>query len=131
MIDQNELNNFINNLMLLTCEDFTNESKNYMDVLDDAPALLCCGQKLLDIHTYLQGVQQMTQEITSNPKFEIGQTYKTRGKAPKICTVTDILKTYNSKGDLVNIRYVSTHKFLGQTVKNYDVLETTIAMGVI
>jgi len=63
------------------------------------------------------------------PRFKIGTMYKTRGASPRICTVIDILKTYNSKNELIQIRYVSTHEFLGQKVANYDVPETTIAMG--
>jgi hypothetical protein len=46
-----------------------------------------------------------------------------------LCAVTDILKTYNSKGELVKIRYVAEHQFMGQTVTDRDVVETTIAMG--
>ncbi len=26
-------------------------------------------------------------------RFQIGQTFKTRGKHPRICTVTDVLRT--------------------------------------
>ncbi len=64
-------------------------------------------------------------------RFPIGTQFKTRGKHPKICTVIDILKTYNNSDELVSIRYVATHEFLGQLVKNYDVVDTTIAMGLI
>lgn len=62
-------------------------------------------------------------------RFDIGTTYQTRGKAPKNCTVVDVLKTYNSKGELVQIRYVAEHAFMGQIVTDHDVLDTTIAMG--
>ncbi len=62
-------------------------------------------------------------------KYSIGTHYTTRGKNPRICTVVDILKTYNSKGDLVRVRYVSTHQFAGQTVTDYDVIPATIARG--
>lgn len=65
------------------------------------------------------------------PKFEIGTKYKTRHKTPKTCTVVDILRTYNSKEELISIRYVSTYEFLGQLVKDSDVVETTIMMGLI
>jgi len=60
------------------------------------------------------------------PRFAIGTrfNYKTR-----VCTVTDILRTYNSAGDLVKIRYVAEHKFLGQIVTDSDVCETSIARG--
>lgn len=63
------------------------------------------------------------------PKFQIGQRYKTQGKNSKICTIKDIHKTYNSSGEMVKLRYVSEHEFLGQMVIDYDVLETTIARG--
>lgn len=63
-------------------------------------------------------------------EFKIGTVYKTRGKSPRICTVVDILKTYNHLGELVSIRYVSTHECLGQLVFNYDVVATTIKMGI-
>lgn len=63
------------------------------------------------------------------PRFPIGTKYKTRGKFPRLCTVTDILTTYNSKGEFVKLRYVATHEFLGATITESDVVETTIAMG--
>ena len=69
--------------------------------------------------------------MNREPKFSIGTQYKTRGKHPRICTVVDILKTFNSQNELVSIRYVSTHEFAGQSVTDRDVPETTIAMGLI
>jgi hypothetical protein len=57
--------------------------------------------------------------------------YKSRGKHPKTCTVTDILKTYNSKEELVKTRYITTHEFMGQTVTEYDVPASAISMGLI
>lgn len=62
-------------------------------------------------------------------KYQIGTTFATRGKHSKLCTVTDIHRTYNSQGELVKLRYVATHEFMGQVVTDYDVPETTIAMG--
>ena len=50
-------------------------------------------------------------------------------KNPKLCTVVDVLKTYNKAGELVKTRYVSEHEFLGQTVVDRDVCETTILRG--
>lgn len=64
-------------------------------------------------------------------EFPIGTQFKTRGKNPKVCEVVDVLKTYNSKGELVTVRYVATHEFLGQTVTDRDVPRTTVAMGFI
>jgi hypothetical protein len=63
------------------------------------------------------------------PKYAIGTQFKTRGKAPRTCTVVDIYRTYNSNGELVKVRYVATHEFMGQTVTDYDVVETTIVRG--
>jgi hypothetical protein len=68
--------------------------------------------------------------MRNEPKYKIGQQYQTRGKYPRLCTITDILKTYNSKDELVKITYVSTHEFLGQIVTNYDVVQTTITLGI-
>lgn len=62
-------------------------------------------------------------------KFAIGQKFTTRGKAPRLCTVVDILTTFNSAGTLVKTRYVATHEFMGQTITDHDVCETSIAMG--
>jgi hypothetical protein len=43
----------------------------------------------------------------------------------------DIWKTYNLVGDCVKLRYVATHEVMGKLVKDYDVLETTIARGIV
>jgi len=67
----------------------------------------------------------------SSPKFAIGQQFMTRGRHPRLCTVVDILQTYNAAGELVKIRYLAAHEFLGKTVTDHDVCETTIAMGAI
>ena len=64
-------------------------------------------------------------------KYPIGTKYLTRGKHPRLCTVTDIWKTYDSKGDLVHKRYVATHEFLGQTVTAVNLPEATVALGVL
>lgn len=69
--------------------------------------------------------------MPTSPKYPIGTKFKTRGKAPRLCTVIDILRTYNHAGELVSIRYVATHDFLGQKVIDLDVPETTISMGIV
>ncbi len=63
-------------------------------------------------------------------RFPIGTQYKTRGKFPRLCTVTDQLTVTNSKGEIVKVFYTSEHEFCGQLVTNTDVCDTTIAMGV-
>lgn len=62
--------------------------------------------------------------------YAIGTKFMTRGKSPRLCTVIDIHRTYNSAGELVRIRYVATHEFMGQTMVDGDVVATTIAMGI-
>ena len=64
-------------------------------------------------------------------KFPIGTKFRTRGKHPLDCVVTDILRTFNSRDELVKVRYVAEHLFLGQPVKDENVVETTIAMGLL
>lgn len=66
---------------------------------------------------------------STDQRFPIGTQYLTRGKHPLLCTVVDVLRTYNSRGDLVRLRYVATHQFCGQTVTDGDVCDTTIARG--
>lgn len=70
-------------------------------------------------------------EVPAEPvqRFPIGTQFYTRGKAPQLCTVTDVLRTYNSAGVLVALRYVATHQFCGQTLTDRDVVDTTIARG--
>jgi hypothetical protein len=63
------------------------------------------------------------------PKYLIGHQFTPRGKHPRLCTITDILRTYNSAGELVDVRYVAEHEFLGQRVTDRSVCETTVAMG--
>lgn len=70
-----------------------------------------------------------TPTIDREPKFQIGTRFSTRGKHPRICTVIDIWKTYNAVGAMVRFRYVATHEFMGQTLTDYDVVETTVALG--
>lgn len=65
------------------------------------------------------------------PRFAIGTRYKTRDKHPRECTVVDIHKTFNMAGELVKIRYVATHNFAGQVLTDNDVVETTIARGLL
>ncbi len=64
-------------------------------------------------------------------RYNIGQQYMTQGKAPRLCTVKDILKTYNFADELVSIRYVASHEFMGQIIVDIDVCDTTITRGLI
>ncbi len=65
---------------------------------------------------------------TNTHRFPIGTQYvPTRHKY--LCTVVDHLTTTNSKGEIVALRYVTTHEFCGQTLTERDVVDTTIARG--
>jgi len=62
------------------------------------------------------------------PKYSIGQKYTVkRPKYTRHYKVVDILTTTNSIGEVVKMRYVAQHVFMGQVVTDYDVVETTIA----
>ena len=73
-------------------------------------------------------MKDKTQTGGTNMKneFEIGTQFNNRGR---ICTITDVLKTYNSKGELVRTRYVATHHLMGNSVTDCDVVPTTIAIA--
>lgn len=62
--------------------------------------------------------------------YPIGTHYLSAGKHPRLCTVVDVLKTYNSAGALVCTRYVAAHQFAGQCVHDRDVVAATIARGI-
>lgn len=63
--------------------------------------------------------------------YKIGTTFRASGKQGYVRKVTDILKTYNSAGELVHVRYVAAHQFMGQTVTDSDVVAVTIARNLI
>jgi hypothetical protein len=62
--------------------------------------------------------------------YTIGTQYLSYGKFPVLCTISDILTTFNSKGDLVGTRYEATHLFLGQTVSETNIVAPTISRGI-
>ncbi|TIR78840.1 MAG: hypothetical protein E5X15_10505 [Mesorhizobium sp.] len=65
-----------------------------------------------------------------SPDYPVGTKYTPIGyKHPRERTVVDILRTYNSKGELVKTRYVATHDFCGRVVREDNVLAATIARG--
>ena len=64
-------------------------------------------------------------------KYNVGTEYKTRGKHPRLCIVSDLMTLTNSKGETVKTFYKSEHSFLGQTITDHEVVETTIARGLI
>jgi hypothetical protein len=67
----------------------------------------------------------------TTPRFVPGTIFQTRGREPRTCTVIDVLTTTNLAGEVVKIRYVAAHEFAGQILTDQDVLETTVAMGLL
>jgi hypothetical protein len=59
----------------------------------------------------------------------IGTQFMSRCKHPLLCTVVDVLTTRNSAGDIVKVRYVAVHEFMGRVVADHDVTHTAISMG--
>lgn len=64
-------------------------------------------------------------------RFPIGTQYMSRGKNPRVCTVVDQLTTTNSRGEAVAVRYITSHEFCGQAVTQTDVVDATIALGLL
>ena len=67
--------------------------------------------------------------VMKTQRFPVGTTFTPRGKHATLCTVTDYHTTTNLRGEVVRVRYVAEHAFLGQQVRDADVAETTIARG--
>lgn len=76
-------------------------------------------------------ISQTTSTEKHSQRYPIGTMFRPIGRHSKVCTVTDFLRTYNSRGDMVRVRYVAQHQFLGQTITDHDVAEATIARGFI
>ena len=64
-------------------------------------------------------------------RFPVGTQYIPTGKNKAVHTVTDFLTTRNLAGEIVSTRYTATHEFLGQKITTHDVVETTIARGLL
>ena len=64
-------------------------------------------------------------------RFPIGTQYKPVGKHTKVTTVIDQLTLTDSKGEILRVSYLTQHEFLGQTITNHDVCDTTIARGLL
>lgn len=61
-------------------------------------------------------------------RFKIGHKFLKGNREKHECIIIDILKTYNSDEELVEIRYECQHNFLGQTITHIEG-DTTIARG--
>ena len=66
--------------------------------------------------------------MAKTQRFPIGQKFIDRRRlSAREHTVVDVLRTFNSKDELVSLRYVTTFKLLGQDVTCNDILDITIA----
>lgn len=65
-----------------------------------------------------------------NTVIEIGTKFTQQRKHAKEQTVIDIYTTYNSKNEIVKVRYVCAHVTIGQRVIDYDVVKTTILRAI-
>lgn len=64
-------------------------------------------------------------------EYPIGTQFITMGRNPDLHTVIDIHTTTNLKGEVVQKRYVTTHEFCGQLVRNCEIVGFTIARGLV
>ena len=64
----------------------------------------------------------------SPSRWSIGDTYQTSGKNPQTATVSNVVRSYDLNGKQT-LRYESEREFLGQTITDRDVTDTTIARG--
>lgn len=64
-------------------------------------------------------------------RFPIGTQYWSRGKHPRLCTVVDHLTVRNIAGRVVSTHYTAQHEFLGQLIQDHNVVDTTIARGLL
>lgn len=69
-------------------------------------------------------------------RFPIGTQYAARRASnnrshPVICEVVDQLTTTNSRGEVTRVAYVTAHMFCGQLVTESDVVDITIARGLL
>lgn len=69
--------------------------------------------------------------MTINVRFKVGDKFYHSFKFKIVATIVDIHKTYNLANELVKVRYVATHPFNGQTITDYDVIDTTVARNFI
>lgn len=64
------------------------------------------------------------------PHIPVGTKFIRRGTTRKdIETVIDVHTTFNLKGEIVHVRYVSSHVFMGQELVCRGIPATTILRG--
>ncbi len=72
--------------------------------------------------------------MNATQRYPVGTKYARVGKPQDTgnpWTVTDFHVTRNLAGDIVTVRYVAEKPLLGRMITDWDVLETTIARGLV
>jgi len=67
------------------------------------------------------------------PRFPIGTQFISRSnmKIKRVETVSGYIDEIDREsGEFLKRRYVATHEFMGQAMKNTDLCETTVARGI-
>lgn len=68
--------------------------------------------------------------VLDKNSIKIGTKFYSPGKNKRECKVIDILKTYNSKNELIKTEYLQEHEFFGQIIQSL-VVPTSILLRLI
>lgn len=68
--------------------------------------------------------------MTTAHRFAVGTQYLSRGKHPRLYTVSKQLTVTDETGEVIKRYYWATHEFLGQTITDHDVLDATVSIGI-
>jgi len=79
--------------------------------------------KKIVLHLYQQ------KQLNMKALYKIGQKFMYGGKVKRSAIVVDVLRTYNSKNELVKVSYVTESKVCGITATNHETSQTTISRG--
>ncbi len=63
-------------------------------------------------------------------RFSIGDQFIPRGRNQMVHTIQDVYTTINVASEVVRVRYVATHAFMGQPVVG-EFVDATVAMGLV
>ena len=67
-------------------------------------------------------------EFLKKEDIKIGTKFLSSGKNKRVCEVVDILRTYNSKKELIKTTYIEQHDFCGQTLRS-EVVAVSVQRG--
>ena len=67
-------------------------------------------------------------EFLKKEDIKIGTKFLSSGKNKRVCEVVDILRTYNSKKELIKTTYIEQHDFCGQNIKS-EIVAVSVQRG--